>query len=204
MHIEGLPERYERVVKTMDGVGLGVGIELGSGTVTPGKNGISDFEKAQAISAKVCPDRFIHYMILDYKGWDNADWSNRAVEQINTGHRLGAAGLKEFKRLGLVVRDGQGKLIRVDDPKLDPVWERCGELAMPVSIHVGDPKAFWEPFNESNERWDELRDHRNWWFGDREDVSTAHGTAGIARAGDCTSSENDIRLRTLWQQSGGY
>jgi len=105
-------------------------------------------------------------MILDYKGWDDADWSVRAVRQVEEGHRLGAAGLKEFKRLGLYLRDGRGKLIKVDDPKLDPVWKRCGELGMPVSIHVADPKAFWQPYNEKNERWRELKGHRAWWFGE--------------------------------------
>ncbi|MCB1126362.1 MAG: amidohydrolase family protein, partial [Verrucomicrobiae bacterium] len=102
----------------------------------------------------------------DYTGWDQPDWSERAVKQIEEGHRLGAAGLKEFKRLGLYLKDGAGQLIRVDDPKLDPVWRRCGELGMPVSIHVADPKAFWAPYDESNERWAELRDHKSWWFGD--------------------------------------
>jgi predicted TIM-barrel fold metal-dependent hydrolase len=57
-------------------------------------------------------------------------------------------------------------LILIDDPKLDPVWRRCGELGLPISIHVGDPEAFWLPFNERNERWKELRDHKSWWFGD--------------------------------------
>jgi hypothetical protein len=37
---------------------------------------------------------------------------------------------------------------------------------MPVSIHVADPRAFWLPYNDQNERWTELKDHRNWWFGD--------------------------------------
>ena len=146
--------------------GLGQAVELGSGTVTPRKDGTSEFANAQQVSAKVCPGRFVHYMILDYKGWDEPDWSEKAVEQMNDAHRRGAAGLKEFKRLGLVLRDGKGKLIKVDDPKLDPVWQRCGELGMPVSIHVGDPQAFWEPRDEKNERWDELRDHPGWWFGD--------------------------------------
>ncbi len=166
MHIEGLPERYERAVRIMDAAGIGLGIELGSGTLTPIQGGLSEFEKAQAISNKVCPGRFVHYMLLDYRGWDEPDWSDRAVEQVNAAYKCGAAGLKEFKRLGLTLRDGKGKLIKVDDPKLDPVWKRCGELGLPVSIHVGDPQAFWEPLNEQNERWEELRDHPAWWFGD--------------------------------------
>ncbi len=46
------------------------------------------------------------------------------------------------------------------------MWKRCGELNMPVSIHVADPKAFWLPYNDQNERWKELKDHKSWWFGD--------------------------------------
>ena len=67
-------------------------------------------------------------MNLDYAGWDQPDFAERAVRQVEEGHRLGAAGLKEFKRLGLYLRDQAGRLIRVDDPKLDPMWQRCGEL----------------------------------------------------------------------------
>jgi predicted TIM-barrel fold metal-dependent hydrolase len=168
MHIEARPERYQRAIGVMNAAGIGTGIELGSGTVTPNAGGVSDFEKAVSVSQQVCPGRFLHYMILDYSNWDQDDWSQKAVEQINRGRELGAAGLKEFKRLGLTLRDGKGQLIKVDDPKLDPVWKRCGELGMPISIHVGDPKAFWEPLDASNERWAELKDHPDWWFGDSE------------------------------------
>lgn len=166
MHVAPSPEKFARALRVMDAAGVGVAIELGSGSVTPKAGGISDFERSKKAADEVAPGRFLHYMILDYSGWDDPDWSERAAEQITRGKELGAAGLKEFKRLGLTLRDGKGQLIKVDDPKLDAVWKRCGELGMPVSIHVGDPKAFWEPLNESNERWAELKDHPEWWFGD--------------------------------------
>lgn len=165
-HIEALPERFERAIGILDQVGVGVGVILGAGTVTGKEGEPSPFEKAKRLADSIYPGRFLHHMLLDYSGWDDADWSARAVAQIEEGHRLGASGLKEFKRLGLFLKDGEGKLIRIDDPKLDPVWAKCGELGMPVSIHVGDPKAFWLPYDETNERWTELKDHRSWWFGD--------------------------------------
>ena len=168
MHIDFTPEHLGRAVKIMDSVGIGVGVNLGTGTVTPGAKGEpSDFERNKALADKLFPGRLVHYMLLDYHGWDDADWSEHAVRQIDEGHRLGAAGLKEFKRLGLYLRDGKGRLLKIDDPKLDPVWERCGELNMPISIHVADPRAFWEPYNDQNERWKELKGHRAWWFGDK-------------------------------------
>ena len=167
-HIDFTPEHLARAVKIMDAVGVGVAVNLGTGVVTPGKDGgASEFERNKNLSDKLHPGRLIHYMLLDYQAWNDDNFAQHAAEQIETGHRLGAAGLKEFKRLGLFLRDGKGKLIRIDDPKLDPVWEKCGELGMPVSIHVADPRAFWEPFNDQNERWKELKDHRSWWFGDK-------------------------------------
>ena len=167
MHIEAKPERYQRALKIMDAAGLGIGVNLSGGNVTPGTNGgPSDFERNKQLADSLAPGRFLLYFNLDYKGWDKPDFSERAVKQVDDAYRLGAAGMKEFKNLGLYRRDGAGKLIKIDDPKLDPVWRRLGELKMPVSIHVGDPKAFWLPYDEHNERWKELKDHRAWWFGD--------------------------------------
>jgi len=165
-HVEPLPERLDRAAAILDRAGIGVAVMLGAGTVTRVDGKPSDFERARDLARRQCPGRFLQHMLLDYAGWDDPDWSARAVAQVEEGHRLGASGLKEFKRLGLSLRDGAGRLIAVDDPRLDPVWRRCGELGLPVSIHVGDPRAFWLPYDESNERWTELRDHRAWWFGD--------------------------------------
>ena len=166
-HVSYTTQHLARAVRIMDAVGLGIGVNLSGGTTTRGTNDApSEFERNKALADRLHPGRFLHYMNLDYKGWDKPDFSERAVKQVEEGHRLGAAGLKEYKRLGLYLRDGEGKLIKIDDPKLDPVWKRCGELKMPVSIHVADPRAFWLPYDSSNERWTELKDHRPWWFGD--------------------------------------
>ena len=125
-HIEANPDRFKRAIGILDRSGVGIGVILGAGAVTATDGQPSDFEKIKTLADSLYPDRFMHSMILDYGGWDDADWSARAVEQINDGHRLGAAGLKEYKRLGLFLKDSSGKLIRIDDPKLDPVWQRCG------------------------------------------------------------------------------
>ena len=166
-HINLTPRHLDRAIKIMDAAGIGIAVNLGSGTTTLGANGEpSQFERNKRFADERHPGRVLHYMTLDYRGWDQPDWPAKAVAQVEEGHRLGSAGLKEFKRLGLYLQNGAGKLIRIDDPKLDPVWKRCGELGMPISIHVGDPKAFWLPYDETNERWKELKDHKSWWFGD--------------------------------------
>ena len=166
MHIDGTEERVARAVRIMDGAGIGLGANLSGGTVTHAPGEKSEFERIREMSDRLAPGRFVQYMNLDYAGWNEPDFGERAAQQIEEGKRLGAAGFKEYKRLGLFLRDAKKELIKIDDPKLDPVWRKCGELGMPVSIHVADPRAFWLPFDESNERWKELKDHKSWWFGD--------------------------------------
>jgi predicted TIM-barrel fold metal-dependent hydrolase len=165
-HIDFTTQHLARAVKIMDAAGIGLAVNLSGGTVTGSKEGESEFERNKKLTEALFPGRFLLCMNLDYAGWDQPDYYQRAAEQVEKGHRLGAAGLKEYKRLGLYLKDGKGQLIKVDDPKLDAVWKRCGELNMPISIHVADPKAFWLPYDEKNERWNELKDHKSWWFGD--------------------------------------
>lgn len=165
-HINSTPQHLARAVRIMDRAGVGIGVNLSGGTVTVKGDAPSEFQRNKKLADELYPGRFALYMNLDYSEWNSADFAEKAIKQVEEGHRLGAAGLKEYKRLGLYLRDKDKNLLRVDDPKLDGVWKRCGELGMPVSIHVADPKAFWDPYDDKNERWIELKDHRSWWFGD--------------------------------------
>jgi predicted TIM-barrel fold metal-dependent hydrolase len=166
LHIDPTAEHMGRAARIMDAAGIGVGVELSGGMVTHAKGQPSELEVTKKFADEHFPGRFLEYMNLDYSDWDAPDFAQKAVAQVEEGARLGAAGLKEFKRLGLFLRDRKGQLFKVDDPRLDPMWQALGRLGMPVSIHVADPKAFWSPYDETNERWKELRDHPRWWFGD--------------------------------------
>ena len=85
-----------------------------------------------------------------------------AAQLLQESHALGARALKISKGLGLGVVKPDGSLLAVDDPWLDPIWTMAAKLKMPVVIHTGDPKAFWEPVDKNNERFEELSAHPNW------------------------------------------
>ncbi len=89
------------------------------------------------------------------------DW---AANRLQAQKDHGAQGLKIWKLFGLHVRDPQGCLVEVDDERLDPIWNMAGQLQLPVTIHVADPVAFFDPLDETNERWEELQDHPDWVF----------------------------------------
>lgn len=105
------------------------------------------------------PKRFIVFANINFSGMGETGWTEKAVKQLEEDVRNGANGLKVFKSLGLSVKDNTGKLVAVDDPRLDAIWDKCGELKIPVLIHTADPKPFWDAEDEHNERWLELATH---------------------------------------------
>jgi predicted TIM-barrel fold metal-dependent hydrolase len=93
------------------------------------------------------------------------DYGQVMAAQLVESRRLGAVGLKIPKGLGLgYPAPDREHLLPIDDSGLDPLFDKAGELGMPVAIHIGDPKAFWKPANPDNERWDELQAHPEWSF----------------------------------------
>jgi len=123
-----------------------------------------DLQKVLDTMVKPYPGRFMVLEQIDWSKIDDPNFSRLMVEQLDDSVKRGARGLKILKELGLGVRDKTGKLIPVDDPRLDPVWEECGRLGIPVFIHVADPEAFFHPIDASNERYEELIEHPDWSF----------------------------------------
>lgn len=102
------------------------------------------------------PGRFIVFANIDFKGVGEQGWGERAAKQLEEDVKNGANGLKIYKSLGFSVKDVNGNRVTVDDDRLDPIWKKAGELKIPVIIHTADPKSFWDPLDNSNERWLEL------------------------------------------------
>ena len=102
------------------------------------------------------PGRFIVFANIDFKGVGEPGWGERAAKQLEEDVKNGANGLKIYKSLGFSVKDINGNRVTVDDERLDPIWKKAGELKIPVLIHTADPKSFWGPLDNTNERWLEL------------------------------------------------
>ncbi len=84
-------------------------------------------------------------------------WAEQAVKQLDADVAAGAVGVGEIpKSLGLSTKKRDGSRLRIDDPALDPVWDECARLGIPIFIHTADPQEFFQPIDYSNERWLEL------------------------------------------------
>ena len=140
------------LIKEMDKLNMKVMVNLS------GQSGEQLKKAADNIKANY-PKRFILFANINFNGVGEKDWGDKAAKQLETDVKNGANGLKIFKNLGFSVMDIQGKRVAVDDPRLDPIWKKAGELRIPVLIHTADPRSFWDPVDANNERWLELVTH---------------------------------------------
>jgi len=102
-------------------------------------------EQALALLSRPHPDRFVVFTQPWWSRLNEPGYAQFQADQIERAHKAGAKGIKILKTLGLYLReDGKtGKLVKVDDPRFDPMWETAGALKMPIAIHTSDPEAFF-------------------------------------------------------------
>ena len=112
------------------------------------------------------PGRFLTFTEPSYARFQEPNYPQLQATAIEQAHRDGARGLKILKTLGLYLREKttSGALVKIDDPRFDPMWDACGQFNMPVAIHVSDPVAFFTPTDRFNERYEELNNHPDWSF----------------------------------------
>ena len=161
-HQGNMPTRnIPALLQTMDSLNMRIMVNL-SGRGFRNNNGVFDINEPQYLADAVAnvkkstPNRIVLFTNISFVGMGEKDWAQKAVQQLEGDVKAGAKGLKIYKNLGNSFKDVQGNLIKVDDPRLDPIWKKCGELGIPVLIHTADPKQFWQEADEHNERWLEL------------------------------------------------
>jgi predicted TIM-barrel fold metal-dependent hydrolase len=121
------------------------------------------------------PGRFLTFTEPSWHRIAQPGYSQWQADEVERAKKAGAKGLKVLKTLGLFLRENgtTGPLVKIDDPRFDPMWDACGRLGLPVAIHVSDPEAFFTPIDRFNERYDELGNHPDWSFHDRDFPSNA-------------------------------
>jgi len=140
------------LIRDMDNLNMKVMVNLSGGS---GDNLLRGTQHVK----ETYPNRFIIFANIEFNGIGGNGWTENAVKQLEKDVKNGANGLKIFKNLGFTVKDNTGKRVTVDDSRLDPIWQKCGELKIPVLIHTADPKSFWDETDEHNERWMEITTH---------------------------------------------
>lgn len=144
------------LTRQMDTLNMGIIVNL-SGRGGPALKDIMENVKKSGHE-----NRIAVFTNINIRSIDDPDWTVSTLQQLEYDVSIGAKGLKIYKSQGMSHTDTAGNRIPINDPRLDPVWAKCGELGIPVLIHAADPKSFWAPHDKNNERWLELklRPHR--------------------------------------------
>jgi predicted TIM-barrel fold metal-dependent hydrolase len=145
------PASYERVVKAMDALNLGLIVYSGNDNYSERVAPL-----VAAIKQSPYPSRMAVFTNIRFRDV-GPGFGRQAVAQLEADVKAGAIGLGEImKGFGLTARKADGSRLKLDDPELDPIWEACARLNIPAFIHTGDPAEFFQPLDYNNERWLEM------------------------------------------------
>jgi len=149
----------EELLAIMDGKNIRAMVNLTGGYDRGLAEAVAKYDRTH-------PGRFYTFAEPSYSRFKEPNYSSVQAQAIGQAHHDGARGLKILKTLGLYLRENitSGTLVKIDDPRFDPMWDACGQLNLPVAIHVSDPIAFFTPTDRFNERYEELNNHPDWSF----------------------------------------
>ena len=153
------PEDVARWVQVMEAVGVEKSIVLAMATG-------QKFDQIMALYSKY-PDRFEVWCSFDYSGFDKPGYSPAAVAELERCVRMGARGVGEEGDKGKGVNWGTAAGMHFDDPRMDPLFEKCAELKLPVNIHVADPIWMYQKMDETN---DGLMNAFSWRLDNQPDI----------------------------------
>lgn len=153
----------QQLLTAMDTLNLQVMVNLSGGSGDRLKQQIDAIKSTGS-------NRFVVFANIDFNGIGKPDWTTNAVKQLEQDLKNGAKGVKIYKSLGFSIKDVDGKLVAIDDPRIAPLWDLCGKFKVPVLIHTADPPSFWQDADENNERLLELFTHPNRKRGDDNPV----------------------------------
>ncbi|MBO0590180.1 amidohydrolase family protein [Cellulophaga sp. E16_2] len=149
MHSHPYPNSKEEIgqwVETMDALGIEKTIIL---TYQTGKA----FDSIYKLYSKY-DDRFELWCGFDYTGYTEKGWAKKAVKELERCYNVGARGIGELGDKGeglLYSKPTPAYGMHIDDERMKPLIQKCGELGMPINIHVAEPYWMYEPIDKHND-----------------------------------------------------
>lgn len=128
-------------VKTMDEVGLAKSIVL-AGSVG------ERFDAAVARFSRY-PARFELWCGLDFRGYNQPGWVEKASAELERCKKMGARGIGELSDKGRGLAGAPG--MHFDDPRMDKIIQKCVELDLPINVHIGEDEWMYQPMDQHND-----------------------------------------------------
>jgi len=120
---------------------------------------------AQALVA-AHPERVAYAATFSMRGWDEPGWQQQVLRQLDAAFAAGAVAVKVWKNIGMEFRDAKGRLVMIDDPKFDPIFDFIRERHRVLIGHQGEPRNCWLPLADmtvNNDR-EYFREHPQYYM----------------------------------------
>ena len=161
-----IPEDVDAMVKIMDAVGVETTVAFSE--VGPA------FDESYRLYSKY-PKRFKVWCGLNMADVDQAGFGPATLKELERCCKGGAVGVGEITDKGMGIggqfggppnwqgtrppggggagpRGGPAKKgFHPDDSRMDPIWQKCADLGLPVNIHISDPYWSYLPQNKHND-----------------------------------------------------
>ena len=160
------PADVDATVRIMDAVGV---------ETTVAFSGIGPaFDETYRLYSKY-PKRFQVWCGLNMADVDQPGFGPATVEELERCRKVGAVGVGEITDKGMGIggqfggppnwqgtrppggggsgpRGGPAKKgLHPDDPRMDPIWQKCAELGLPINLHISDPYWSYLPQDRHND-----------------------------------------------------
>jgi predicted TIM-barrel fold metal-dependent hydrolase len=113
----------------------------------------AEFDSLYAVYSKY-ENRFELWCGFDYTGYRDKGWSKKAIKELERCFKVGAKGIGELGDKGeglLNSHPTPAYGMHLDDELLKPLLAKCGELGMPINIHVAEPIWMYEAIDKIND-----------------------------------------------------
>jgi hypothetical protein len=161
VHCHGFrpPQGVDDAVRVMDAAGIEKAV------IFTGASTLERFNEIKALYSNHA-GRFDLWCGFDFTGADQPGFPDNAVKMLEACHHAGATGVGELsdKGRGFGSRGG-GRGGRAsaappnpdligphpDDTRMDPLWQKCSQLGMPLNVHVSDPVWSYQRLDNTND-----------------------------------------------------
>ena len=92
---------------------------------------------------KLWPGRFAFLGTFSVGNFGKPGFTDETIKWIDKCMAEGAAGIKIWKNIGMVLEDSEGRYVMVDNPEFDSIFDYLEEKKIPVMGHLGEPKNCW-------------------------------------------------------------
>ena len=86
---------------------------------------------------KAFPGQIAFATTFTIEGWDDPGWAEKTIAHLDKTIAQGAVAVKIWKNIGMVEKDKQGRLIMIDNPRFDPIFEYLIQKGIPIVGQLG-------------------------------------------------------------------